>query len=57
MIDGFTKIVKSEGPLALYKGMSVNLIKVIPFAALEFTLKDELTKAFIRIKSKKPQKK
>lgn len=50
MVDGFTKIVKNDGLLGLYRGLGINLVKVVPFAALQFTLKDEVTKAFLRYK-------
>ncbi|OHT10171.1 hydrogenosomal membrane protein 31 precursor [Tritrichomonas foetus] len=55
MIDGFTKIVKEDGILGLYRGVGLNLVKVVPFAALQFTLVDETTKAFLRLKKKPAQ--
>lgn len=50
MVDGFTKIVQNDGILGLYRGLGINLVKVVPFAALQFTLKDEITKLFINLK-------
>jgi hypothetical protein len=50
MLDGFGKIVKKEGPFALYRGFWVSLVKGAPFAALQFTFVDELTKAVKKYK-------
>ena len=55
MIDGFTKIVKEDGIVGLYRGVGLNLIKVVPFAALQFTLKDEVKKLFVRYNASKAQ--
>jgi solute carrier family 25 protein 43 len=51
MVDGFTKIVTNEGPTALYRGFWVSLVKGVPFAALQFTFVDEITKLFLRVKT------
>jgi solute carrier family 25 phosphate transporter 23/24/25/41 len=48
MIDAVQTILKNEGLFGLYKGVSFNLIKVVPFAALQFTLLDETKKMFIK---------
>ena len=48
MIDAFKTVVKQDGVGGLYRGVGLNLIKVVPFAALQFTIKEETQKAFIR---------
>ena len=53
MIDAFSKIIKEEGPTGLYRGVGLNLVKVVPFAALQFTLVDEVRKTLYRIKEQK----
>lgn len=53
MMDGFIKIISKEGPTGLYKGFLLNLVKGVPFAALQFTFKDEITKALIKYKASK----
>ena len=60
MVDGFVKILQKEGPQGLYRGFLLNLVKGVPFAALQFTFVDEITKAFVNIKEKRqaqPKKK
>lgn len=52
MVDGFVKILQKEGPAGLYRGFLLNLVKGVPFAALQFTFVDEITKAFINFKQK-----
>ncbi|KAH0793407.1 hydrogenosomal membrane protein 31 precursor [Histomonas meleagridis] len=61
-IDAFAKILKEEGPLGLYRGVGLNLVKVVPFAALQFTLVDEVRKTLYRFEQRReaqkaPQKK
>lgn len=41
MLDCAVKIVKSEGVSGLFKGMSMNLLKVVPFSALSFYCYEE----------------
>ena len=48
MIDAFKTVLKQDGIGGFYRGVGLNLIKVVPFAALQFTLKEETQKAFLR---------
>lgn len=41
-IGCFKTILKNEGVKGFYKGVNVNLIKVIPYAALQYTINEEL---------------
>ena len=56
MVDGFVKIVKAEGPQGLYRGFLLNLVKAVPFAALQFTFREEIEKAFVNVKAKRQAK-
>ena len=53
MVDGFVTIVKNEGPQGLYRGFLLNLVKGVPFSALQFTFLDEITKAFTNVKARR----
>jgi hypothetical protein len=54
MVDGFMKILSKEGPVGLYRGFLLNLVKGVPFAALQFTFLDEIKKAVFKFKTPKP---
>jgi solute carrier family 25 phosphate transporter 23/24/25/41 len=43
MVDCFRKVVRDEGPLALYRGTVPNLARIVPYAAVMFST-FELTK-------------
>lgn len=49
MVDAFRTVIREDGVFGLYRGAGLNLIKVIPFAALQFTFLDETRKAFFKI--------
>jgi len=49
MFDAFKQVLAKEGPIGLYRGVGLNLVKVVPFAALQFTLVEETRKAFVRV--------
>ena len=57
MIDAFKTVVKQEGVGGLYRGVGLNLVKVVPFAALQFTIKEETHKAFVRFNESLERKK
>lgn len=42
----FKSIVKDEGPFGFFKGAHVNLVKVIPYAAIQYTLNEEIKNFF-----------
>lgn len=44
--DALSSIYKKEGFLGLYKGISFNLLKAIPYQAVQFTALEEIKKAF-----------
>lgn len=49
MMDAFAKIIQKEGPMGLYRGFGLNLIKGVPFAALQFTFVEETRKLYLRL--------
>ncbi|CAI5720298.1 unnamed protein product [Peronospora destructor] len=50
MVDCFRKVIRDEGPLALYRGTSANLARIMPYAALMFSTY-ETTKKTLRVLS------
>jgi solute carrier family 25 phosphate transporter 23/24/25/41 len=53
-VDAITTIAKTEGALALFKGIWPTLIGVAPYAAINFATYD-LTKKFVYLNGTKPQ--
>lgn len=51
MIDAFMTVYNKEGVPGLYRGVGLNLIKVVPFAALQFTILEETRKAFFKVRA------
>lgn len=37
VLGGFKRIIKTEGPLALYKGNGAQMVRIFPYAASQFT--------------------
>ena len=59
MCDCAIKIVKTEGVTGLFKGISMNLLKVVPFSALSFYCYEEarlVLNKFIELKNKKNER-
>lgn len=52
MFDALIKTFQSEGVAGLYAGVTLNLVKVIPMSAIQFTAFEELKKAFIKYNEK-----
>ncbi|GMH36945.1 hypothetical protein BSKO_04818 [Bryopsis sp. KO-2023] len=52
--DAFSKIVKSEGVPALYKGVGPSVAAILPEAAIVYGLFDILKKSYSRISGKDP---
>lgn len=50
MTHCFVDMYKKEGLNGLYRGMGVNLFRVIPYSALQYTLYDETSKLYMFIK-------
>ncbi|CAI5742803.1 unnamed protein product [Hyaloperonospora brassicae] len=50
MVDCFRKVIRDEGPLALYRGTGPNLARIVPYAAVMFSTY-ETTKKTLRIMS------
>ncbi|CAH0491535.1 unnamed protein product [Peronospora farinosa] len=50
MVDCFRKVIRDEGPLALYRGTSANLARIMPYAAVMFSTY-EMTKKTLRVLS------
>lgn len=53
LMDGCSKIWAKEGVPGFYRGFLINQVKVVPFAALQFTLKEEVTKLWLKYKAGK----
>ncbi|KAF4134947.1 Mitochondrial carrier protein [Phytophthora infestans] len=50
MVDCFRKVIRDEGPLALYRGTGANLARIVPYAAVMFSTY-ETTKKTLRVLS------
>uniref|UniRef100_A0AAV1VIQ6 Mitochondrial carrier protein n=1 Tax=Peronospora matthiolae TaxID=2874970 RepID=A0AAV1VIQ6_9STRA len=50
MVDCFRKVIRDEGPLALYRGTGPNLARIVPYAAVMFSTY-ETTKKTLRLMS------
>ncbi|CAH0479079.1 unnamed protein product [Peronospora belbahrii] len=50
MVDCFRKVIRDEGPLALYRGTSANLARIVPYAAVMFSTY-EMTKKTLHVLS------
>ncbi|KAF1778900.1 Mitochondrial carrier domain [Phytophthora cactorum] len=50
MVDCFRKVIRDEGPLALYRGTGPNLARIVPYAAVMFSTY-ETTKKTLRVLS------
>ncbi|CEG48030.1 mitochondrial carrier family [Plasmopara halstedii] len=50
MVDCFRKVIRDEGPLALYRGTGPNLARIVPYAAVMFSTY-ETTKKALRVLS------
>ncbi|OWZ23399.1 Mitochondrial Carrier (MC) protein [Phytophthora megakarya] len=50
MVDCFRKVIRDEGPLALYRGTGPNLARIVPYAAVMFSTY-ETTKKTLRMLS------
>ncbi|KAI9910138.1 hypothetical protein PsorP6_010802 [Peronosclerospora sorghi] len=50
MVDCFRKVIRDEGPLALYRGTGPNLARIVPYAAVMFSTY-EMTKKTLRVLS------
>jgi hypothetical protein len=51
LVDGLVKTVAKDGPLGLYRGFSLGLVKSLPFAALQFMFKEEFGKFALSLKT------
>ncbi|CAI9264880.1 unnamed protein product [Lactuca saligna] len=49
IVDAFLKIVQTEGPAELYRGLTPSLIGVIPYAATNYFAYDTLRKAYKKL--------
>ncbi|GLU10276.1 hypothetical protein SLE2022_270950 [Rubroshorea leprosula] len=49
ILDAFVKILRSEGPGELYRGLAPSLIGVIPYAATNYFAYDSLKKTYRRV--------
>lgn len=45
MVDCFRKVIRDEGPLALYRGTGPNLARIVPYAAVMFSTYESTKKA------------
>ncbi|KAG7396941.1 Hydrogenosomal carrier protein [Phytophthora boehmeriae] len=52
MIDCFRKVIRDEGPMALYRGTGPNLARIVPYAAVMFSTY-ETTKKTLRMLSER----
>ncbi|RLN47679.1 hypothetical protein BBJ29_000570 [Phytophthora kernoviae] len=54
MCDCFRKVIRDEGPLALYRGTGPNLARIVPYAAVMFSTY-ETTKKTLRMLSERDE--
>ena len=52
MLDAARGVAAQQGPLGLYSGLSVTLLEIVPYAALQFGLYDLFTAAAGRARTK-----
>ena len=52
MLDAVRGIVQQGGVTALYRGMGVTLLEIMPYAALQFSLYDAFTQAAERARAR-----
>lgn len=52
----FAKIWKEEGVPGFFKGLTINMVKIIPYSAMQYTIYGETKKALLRYKALKDQK-
>lgn len=52
MVDALIKTFQREGISGLYRGVTLNLVKVVPMAMVQFTAFEEVKKAFIKYNEK-----
>ena len=52
MLDAAKGIVRKQGVLGLYSGLSVTLLEIVPYAALQFGLYDLFTSAAAAARAK-----
>jgi solute carrier family 25 protein 43 len=57
MADTFAAIWKNEGVPGFFRGISINMVKIIPYTALQYTIYGETKKAIIRWKIQQQKKK
>ena len=53
IINCFTRVVKEEGVLALWRGNMSNIIRYFPTQAINFSVKDQLNRIFCKYDAKK----
>lgn len=51
MMGTFVSIYQNEGITGYFRGLTINMVKIIPYSALQYTLYAEFKKAIINIKS------
>lgn len=54
MLDAARGVVKHQGIRGLYSGLSVTLVEIVPYAALQFGLYDLFTAAAARAHAESP---
>jgi solute carrier family 25 (mitochondrial phosphate transporter), member 23/24/25/41 len=42
MLDCFSKVVRQEGPLALFRGITPNFLKAIPAISLSYAVYEQM---------------
>lgn len=52
----FAKIWQEEGVPGFFKGLSINMVKIIPYSALQYTIYGETKKAILRYKENQAKK-
>jgi solute carrier family 25 protein 43 len=52
MIEAFGQIWRNEGVPGFFKGLTINMVKIVPYSALQYTIYGETKKAILRYKAK-----
>lgn len=48
MADCFAKTYKAEGISGFFRGIGINMVKIVPYSALQYTINEQAKQAFVR---------
>jgi solute carrier family 25 phosphate transporter 23/24/25/41 len=51
MLDAFGQIWRKEGVPGFFRGLTINMVKIVPYSALQYTIFEETKKAILRYRT------